>query len=245
MTLTYQQHFDQRGSAYDIAMQRFPSARQEEFLQAIEAAQIKPGMTIADVPAGGGYLKRYLTENCTWLGHEPCASFTNHGKYQPVAVPLLPLPWTDECIDRAISLAGVHHIENKTPFFKDLKRVVKPGGRLVVSDVAGGSAVSCFLDGYVGKHNSTGHKGFFLGEATLDELDQSGWNLVTVNTNAFHWNFSNRYDMARFCHTLFDLRTSTERDTQQAIEAMLGVDDLPGGGVGMRWELVTITAIRD
>jgi hypothetical protein len=50
--------------------------------------------------------------------------------------------------------------------------------------------------------------------------------------------------MATFCHCLFDLRTTSEADTLVAIESQLGVDDLPGDFVGMRWQLMTVVASR-
>lgn len=79
MGKSYQEHFEQRGSAYDRAMLQFPAARQQEFEQVIAAAQISPNMTVADVPAGGGYLRPFLPAGVVYLAHEPCASFTNHG----------------------------------------------------------------------------------------------------------------------------------------------------------------------
>ncbi|MFC0444213.1 hypothetical protein ACFOD1_02755 [Pseudidiomarina halophila] len=79
MGKSYQQHFGQRGSAYDRAMLQFPAARQQEFEQVIAAAQLSPNMTVAYVPAGGGYLRPYLPAGVVYLAHEPCASFTNHG----------------------------------------------------------------------------------------------------------------------------------------------------------------------
>jgi SAM-dependent methyltransferase len=245
MNKSYQEHFNQRGSAYDQAMQANPDARRAEFMLVIEAAKLVYGMTVADVPAGGGYLKNYLPPGCDWLAHEPCASFTNHhvgGSEQ--SLPLLPLPWSDASVDVAISLAGVHHLQDKRAFFADLHRVVKPGGRLVIADVAAESAVAGFLDGYIGAHNSTGHEGEFLNEQTLDELQQAGWSGAHYDIRDFHWVFHNRYDMASFCHKLFDLRTSTLANTQAEIEAQLGVDDL-ADGIGMRWSLMTIIVLRD
>lgn len=239
---SYQEHFDRRGSSYDLAMRRDPDARQQEFAQAIAAAKLQTGMVVADVPAGGGYLKRYLPAGCTWVGHEPCASFTNHGAAESKGVDLLPLPWRDAGVDVAISLAGVHHIEDKQPLFAEFLRIVKPGGRLVVSDVATGSAVAHFLDGYVGAHNSTGHEGVYLGEGTLAELGAAGWSVESHRIQDFHWVFPDRGAMAAFCHELFDLRTSTVADTQAAIETQLGVTDLPNGTVGMAWSLLTISA---
>lgn len=241
---SYEDHFDQRGSAYDLAMRRFPHARKEEFAQVIGAARLQPGMRVADVPAGGGYLQAYLPAGCEWLGHEPCPSFTNHGTDAPTGLPLLPLSWDDASVDAAISLAGIHHIAYKRPFFAELFRVTKPGGTLVVSDVAAGSAVARFLDGYVGAHNSTGHDGLFLDEGTLEGLRSAGWSIEHSGVRDFEWVFANRADMASFCHALFDLRTSSEADTLAAIETQLGVTERPDGAVGMKWSLLTIRAAK-
>jgi SAM-dependent methyltransferase len=242
LTTSYQEHFDQRGCPYDLAMQRYPGAQQQEFAQAIAAAKIQPGMLVADVPAGGGYMQNFLPAGCGWLGHEPCESFINHGAVATEKFPLLPLPWREATVDAAISLAGIHHIDDKHPLFAELHRVVKPGGRLVVSDVATGSSVARFLDGYVGTHNSTGHKGMYLDDHTLIELSTEGWTIQSYCEIDFHWAFPDRHAMADFCHEFFDLRTSSVTDTQAAIEAQLGVTDLLDGTVGMMWSLMTIIA---
>jgi len=202
-------------------------------------------MVVADVPAGGGYLQGYLPDGCIWWGHEPCASFTNHQSGGNQSVPLLPLPWPNGSVDAAISLAGVHHIDDKRPLFAELYRVAKPGGRLVVSDVASGSSVAQFLDGYVGEHNSTGHEGVFLDERTLQALRAAGWTIEHSELQHFHWRFTDRKAMAEFCLELFDLRTSSVADTQSAIETQLGVTDLSEGCVGMHWSLMTVLAVKE
>lgn len=242
---TYAQIFAARGSAYDRAMQRYPDARQQEFRQVIEAAQLAPGMVVGDVPAGGGYLRRHLPHGCQWMGHEPCASFTNHGAVAGDARPLLPLPWPDASADVVISLAGVHHIDDKRPLFRELLRVIRAGGRLAVSDVATGSAVAAFLDGYVGAHNSTGHRGVFLDERTLAMLSEAGWSVRSHGVRDFCWVFPDRAAMAGFCHELFDLRSASVDDAQGAIEAQLGVTELASGQVGMAWSLMTIVAQKE
>ena len=244
MFSNYQTIFSQRGSAYDRAMQRYPNARQHEFAQAIESAELVAGMVVADVPAGGGYLSRYLPSGCRWIGHEPCASFTNHGAMTGKSTSLLPLPWLDAVADVAISLAGVHHLSDKRPLFSELHRVIKPGGRLIVSDVAAGSAVAHFLDDYVGAHNSTGHDGVFLDDHTFQELRETGWTVLYSYTPYFNWEFSTRFEMASFCHELFSLSTSTIAETQTAIETMLGVSDKDDNNVGMNWSLLTVVAER-
>jgi SAM-dependent methyltransferase len=235
----YEELFQVRGATYDGAMTRFPEARREEFLNTIARAELEPGARVADVPAGGGYLARYLPEGCTWLGHEPCASF-GHGATEQDR-DLLPLPWGEATVDAALSIAGVHHLDDKIPLFTELARVVRPGGRLVLADVHVASAVSRFLDGWVDRHNSTGHVGSYLGEHTLGELERAGWQVLSAERVPFHWRFLSVADMGEFAHRLFDLRTSRPEDTARTIEAELGVDRFDGG-IGMRWELFMVAA---
>ena len=241
----YDEIFRERGSAYDRAMQAHSRARDEEFKQVIAAARLSSGMVVADVPAGGGYLKARLPPGCVWVGHEPCVSFTNHGEVSArTDVPLLPLPFADDSVDAAISLAGVHHIDDKRPLFAEMLRVVRPGGRFVVSDVAAGSDVARFLDGFVGAHNSTGHEGVYLGEDTLKDLKSTGWDVRSAAQVPYHWTFENRAAMADFCRGLFDICRASLGQVEEAIERGLGVDELGGGSVGMRWGLMTIVVVR-
>lgn len=242
----YDEIFAGRGSAYDRAMRLFPEARRQEFEQALQPLELQAGMRVADVPAGGGYLKRYLPDGCIWLGHEPCASFvqpdSNTGHSRPTDMPLLPLPWTDNSMDAAVSLAGLHHLHDKRPLFRELYRVTKPRGRLCISDVAHGSDVARFLDEFIGAHNSTGHEGVYLDETTLTDLMHSGWNVVHHGIQTFHWVFDSEWDMARFCHALFDLRTLSVEQTLNGIKSRLPVLSLPLEKIGLQWSLMTITA---
>jgi len=245
---SYDELFQERGSAYDRAMRAHPHARDEEFMQAVRRAELHSGHIVADVPAGGGYLRNYLPASCQWRGHEPCVSFSEGGGNHGAAltqVPLLPLPWGNASVDAALSIAGVHHIDDKEPLFRELRRVVRPGGRLVLSDVAASSNVAQFLDGYVGDNNSTGHEGVFLDRRSLEELRRADWTLLSDEMVDFHWLFDDRQTMASFCHGLFDLCHSSIADTLAAIEDQLGVDTLDDGRIGMRWQLMTVVARHD
>jgi SAM-dependent methyltransferase len=242
---SYSELFDQRGSSYDIAMRRYPAARRAEFRQILEPLTIAPGMRIGDVPAGGGYLQAHLPPGAIWEGHEPCASFTNHGEVSAAeSHPLLPLPWADRALDAVLSLAGVHHLEDKTGLFAEVGRVLKPGGTFVLSDVAEDTPVARFLDGFVGNHNSTGHEGCFLGERTLQELRATGWRVLSADHRRFTWDFADRAEMGDFASHLFDICKASAAQTADAIERELGTVPLPGGGVGMNWSLMTICCQR-
>jgi len=244
MTSNYEDIFALRGSGYDLAMRRYPEARDEEFRQLVSRADISQSARVADIPAGGGYLRDYLPADSTWLGHEPCTSFTSHSVQVSASDHLLPLPWNDSYIDVALSLAGIHHIEDKLPLFSDIYRVTKPGGRLVVSDVAAGSAVASFLDDYVGAFNSTGHEGLYLDDRTVENISSTGWLVRSVEQVDYHWKFPGLDDMETFCNGLFDINRAKRGQTIQAINDLLSIDDLPGQTKGMRWSLMTIVADR-
>lgn len=235
----YAEMFGERGGSYDRAMRLLPGARRREFAQAVERAQVLPGMTLGDVPAGGGYLAAHLPEGVAWRGHEPCASFQGAHGGRATGVPLLPLPWSDRSMDRVISLAGVHHQPDKLPFHREVRRVLRPGGLYVLSDVAEGSAPARFLDGFVGRHNSTGHEGHYLGESAARELAAAGFACLSDERVDFHWVAPGREQLAAFCGLLFDLRGEGPRRLIEAAESLLGIDEVDGG-VGLRWSLRTL-----
>ena len=60
MNLTYPEIFAQRGNRYHDAMLRFPNARDAEFQRLFDACPVAPGARVLDLPAGGGYLARFL-----------------------------------------------------------------------------------------------------------------------------------------------------------------------------------------
>lgn len=244
-TSDYVEVFQARGSSYDLAMRNYPTARDEEFQQLVRRASPKPGDCLADIPAGSGYLKRHLPDSCHWLGHEPCTAFgVRATTHQNAQAHFLPLPWSKETIDIAVSLAGVHHLDDKRPLFKEIFQVVRPGGKFVLSDVLEGSAVAHFLDDFVGRNNATGHDGSFLNRGTLATLEESGWRIDSAEVVNFHWCFSSVEDMEDFCTDLFGLRGLRRGEIFQAINTILSVVERPNGKLGMAWSLFTIVSER-
>ena len=238
----YEDMFVKRGSAYDRAMRLSPKARAAEFAQVISRADLRPGHVVADVPAGGGYLRGFLPAGVAWAGHEPCASFHGGQHGAPSSgLPLLPLPWSDGSMDRVICLAGLHHQDDKIPFHAEVRRVLRPSGCYVLSDVPADSPVAAFLDGFIGEHNSTGHSGIYLDGGLHAELAAAGLQVRSDERIHFHWMFRDLTELGEFCHGLFDIRTASAPVVAEAAAEALGVEVL-SEGLGLRWELRTVVA---
>lgn len=237
--MNYEQSFLERGRDYDAAMLAWPDARREEFECAIRLAGLAGGERVIDVPAGGGYLARYLPAGCAWFGHEPCASFLRGGAR--AADSMLPLPWTDGFADVAISVAGVHHMDDKRPLFEEIHRVLRPAGRFVLADVHRDSAVARFLDDFAGRYIPTGHVGSYLDERTPVELADAGFEVLQAQRRNYHWWFPDRRALAAFCSGLFGLSGVDEDTVLQAADSLLGTTT-GAAGIGLRWELFAILA---
>ncbi|MDG1390353.1 MAG: methyltransferase domain-containing protein [Halioglobus sp.] len=85
--------------------------------------------------------------------------------FATVNCPVDSIPLADRSFDAIGSLAGLHHIANRSPVFSEWSRQLKAGGELAVADVALGSVTGDFLNGFVDCHTPQGHDGIFLQRA--------------------------------------------------------------------------------
>jgi len=240
--MNYEEIFRARGGAYHRAMRDWPDARREEFRIPVGLAGVTTGDVVIDVPAGGGYMQRYLPAGARWHGHEPSASFQDSATAADSG--LLPLPWAAGFADAALSVAGIHHLVDKRPLFRDVHRVLKPGGRFVLADAWEGSPVARFLDEFVGSYNSTGHNGIYVTKRTLDELAACGFAVQRAERTAYCWWFRDRLSMGAFCRLLFDIRGVDAETVAAAIETRLGITTR-GAECGLNWELMIAVARRE
>lgn len=247
MNQTYEQIFLKRADAYQKAMELFPNARDREFQLVVELAGIKPGETVCDAPAGGGYLRAYLPGDiASYLAVETAPDFTGRCPMgeadRVVESPLHQIALDENSVDVCISLAGSHHLEDKSRFFHEAARILKPGGRLVVADVETGTAVDHYLNEYVDQHNSMGHTGEFLTAETADKIAACGFDIRSNELVEFPWSFRNRDDIGLFCKLLFGMDLADKDSVRQATEEILGV--IPGSGItSIRWSLRCIVAL--
>ncbi len=248
MFQSYEEIFSKRADAYQKAMELYPAARDREFQLAVETAQIKAGETICDAPSGGGYLRAYLPAGVhRYLAVETAADFTGHcpmGRHDRIIrSPLDQIEIVDQSVDVCINLAGLHHLENRSDFFNEVFRMLKPGERFVIADVAENTGADRFLNQFVHNNSSMGHQCLFLNAHTAGEISACGFNIHSDEHINYPWSFEKIEDMGIYCKLLFGIDLATVETVIQGIEATLGF--MAGSGnVNMAWSLRYIVAIR-
>ncbi|KEI71717.1 methyltransferase domain-containing protein [Endozoicomonas elysicola] len=245
MSSQYADAFEQRGHPYDQAMQRFPDSRNFEFIHLFDQIDLTKARRILDLPSGGGYLSQFLPEHCELDSADPSSQFRKSDAIYELNLESLVLP--ESHYDLVISLAALHHIENKPGFLNSVANTLKLGGFCCFSDVAADSGISHFLDKFAGKYNLTGHKGSYL---QIDApypgyMSQKQLSLVEHALKPCPWVFKNKTEMVEFCRLLFGLKAVSNQQVLDALSFYVGYTDITNSqgepGVSLKWELLYIT----
>lgn len=244
----YKDIFNQRGQAYHQAMSEFPAARDEEFREILRLADPRPGQTLCDAPSGGGYLPRYLPcQDYELIALETSDAFHRlcqaNGGCRALRTELHRIDLPDASVDGVISLAGLHHLHDRAAFFGEACRILVKGGSCCVADVAAGSRVDRFLNVFVDRWNSMGHRGDFFGPGATQELEAVGFRVVAHYTRRYPWRFRNPGEMVRYVSLLFGLDRAGPGDVLRGIDEFLGYRRV-GDECLMDWELLFMKGVK-
>lgn len=241
----YSDIFNARAASYHRAMRNQPCARDREFQIAVELAGLQAGQWVVDIPSGGGYLAAYLPVDCALLQIEASEVFAQLNpeglKHATLVASQFQLPLKPNSMDCVISIAGLHHCQDKRGIFKQLFRVLKPSGSVVLADVQSESSEAAFLDTFVHAHNSMGHQGLYLDASTAGELREAGFAIDSDQVEGFRWNFESEDVMAVFCKDMFGMDRATSERVAEGIARYQGYETIQGV-VCMNWKLRYIRA---
>lgn len=231
--MDYATIFERRGHEYHQAMQLMPDARRLEFELLFQAQPLASGETLFDIPSGGGYLANYISAPVRVEGFEFSQGFASEN----AAVSLLRMDqaWPIGLADRVVSLAGLHHNDDPVEVIARFKSHVKPGGWLHVADVAAGSRVGAFLNGFVDAANPMGHKGVFLPDAR--SAYPAHWEITRLEICQCPWIFQSPHQMTQFCKLMFGLRADCDDALLHALQETVGFEQTEIG-LKLKWELL-------
>jgi SAM-dependent methyltransferase len=231
--MNYAEIFDRRGHEYHQAMRLAPEARRCEFEALFAGRALRAGELIFDIPSGGGYLADYLAAPARIHGFEFSRGFA--AENSQVALLDLEKPWEIGQADRVVSLAGLHHNDDPIGVAAKLATHVRSSGWLHVADVARGSRVGEWLNGFVHRHNELGHDGIFLPERR--SAYPRAWDVVRLEVVACPWRFDSEATMARFCRLMFGVTGASDAEITRALREIVGVRT-HAQGVELAWELL-------
>ena len=232
---------------YREAMALCPRAREFELRKPIELAAPRAGEVMVDFPSGGSYLQPYLDEIC------PAATIraVEHIRdYIDANSTILGgnwerLPFADQSVDVVITLAAIHHVlSGREAFYRECHRVLRPGGRVIIGDVAAGSRPDSFLNEFVDRFSSQGHEAEFLQQKVEEpRLVAAGFSVDRYEAPVYWWSFPDKPTTIRFCRDLFRLDKATDDEIWQGVGDYLGLDERVDE-VRMHWQLAFVRAYR-
>lgn len=240
---TYAEIFKERAREYHHAMRASPNARASEFQAVLEPIREgRPGL-VCDMPSGGGYLAAYLWPGMDYLAVDPATDFFVEWQkpLQRVVSEICNVPLADHSVDYVVSLAGLHHEPSLPLVFEEMRRLLRPGGRAVIADVAIGTRPAKFLNGFVDQYCPMGHDGLFLDERTSAALEAAGFGVADDRMVDVPWTFDNFEEAGEFCRYLFGMTGLGAIETADAMKREVGFD-IRDGRPHLRWTLRRIVA---
>ena len=235
---SYAEIFAERGASYHQAMAGFPRARDAEFRLVLEPLSDRLDGLLCDLPAGGGYLAEFLPEGMRYIGVDPsdefveaCPAGVNRIKAHVTSVPL-----NDGSVDCLVSLAALHHETDLSAVFREMRRLLKPGGRAVIADVATRTPPAIFLNGFVDRNNPMGHEGHFLDETLQALLEDAAFRIVDDRIIETPWRFDTADEAGEFCRKLFWIPSLDASTVAEAMKREVGLESVDGGAQ-VQWVL--------
>jgi SAM-dependent methyltransferase len=231
--------------SYHQAMSLCPAARAFELDYPLQLAGPEPGCVLVDFPSAGGYLAGYLEARApgsSYLAVEHTPEYEAAG-LDVSAGTWSSLPFPDQSVDIVVCLAALHHVfPGREVFYQECKRLLRPGGCLVIGDVFDGSNAARFLGEFVHRFSPEGHVArFFLETLDVPEIQSAGLEVTAWEEKEYSWDFPDEATAVAFCRGLFRLQEASDDTILKGLQDYLGLSSLDGR-TALGWQLAFVRA---
>lgn len=203
--MEYISSFTNRTHSYINAIEKHNYVLDEEINTAIKMLNLEKNDVLLNAFAGGISLKEYINKdlNISYLAFDTHQDFLTNDIH---LFTLNHIPIKSQSINKIICLATLHHLNNteRNTLYNEFYRILVPGGMLVIGDVIQNSSQAKWLNIFVNKYNSNGHKGLFFTQNDSVLINKNNFK-VNVSIENYNWNFKSDSDLIDFFKSLFGL----------------------------------------
>jgi ubiquinone/menaquinone biosynthesis C-methylase UbiE len=242
--MDYNEKFKNRIEGYMYASSKYPKVLENENLAAVRHLNPEKGDKILHIAAAGVNIKNYIDIEgleIELVEVDQNEEFARIGNID--CINLEEMPYDDNTFNKAIVIANFHHssIEEREKIYKEVFRVLKPGGKFVLGDVMKHSLQDSFLNKFVDKYNPNGHNGLFFSLADSALFNSVGFR-TSLKMEEYTWNFDSMLVFLDFCYNFFHLTKLEKNKLYSEIKKYLIVKILSDNSIEWKWRLLYFTA---
>ncbi len=187
-----QKEYSRLAPLYDRSWSFYIDATIQETINRLD---INPHQRVLDLGCGTGTLIQYLLHlvpEAKFVGLDPSVEMLNIAKQKlPDSVELRVgsanhLPFPNESFDVVISTNAFHYFRNPSQAIQEAKRILKPNGRLVITDWCHDYLTCCICDFFLRLFNRAHFRTYGVSECQV-MLQSEGLHEVSIEKYKIDW----------------------------------------------------------
>lgn len=181
-----QEFWDKASGIYEKTNQKISDTHLQRFKEALKYMALKPGQKVLNVWSRTGLAIPYLREKCSDIeiqNLEASAKFIGiaREKFKQEIfkqTDLEKIPFADNYFDYILSLETLEHVPGPAAFLKELHRVIKPEGTMVMSLPPATAEISLKIYELFFENHGEGPHKFLSSKKVKQLLKESGFKLL-------------------------------------------------------------------
>jgi ubiquinone/menaquinone biosynthesis C-methylase UbiE len=179
-------HWNAVAPVYDRWNSRYDTTHFQRFEEGVRYLPLKPGVRVLDVWARTGNASSYLRQACPEIDYvgvelsEGLLAFARQ-KYPETSflqAAMIALPFPEASFDHVLSLETLEHVPDPGQFLGDARRVLRAGGRLVLSTPPATAEWMTSLVDRLGMNHGEGPRRFLPSIEVKKLLAENGFRLL-------------------------------------------------------------------